>query len=230
MTISPGILPATANPRELISTRGSAGAMTSVSGTSSKKKFQPGQTVHKILKVCLQTSAGKLWPGVSVRFEVTSGGGFITNGMQVTDRLGAAALPRDSWTLGPIPGLQTVTATALEAGITHNPHLYRRIVLQEMQGSIIRIISGDGQSGPVNSSLPDQLLVEVLADDGISPVAGAQVSWKVTGSNDAPLVLATDNLGHSAIIITTGGTPGSYSATATLENGNVATFRFTVTP
>jgi len=184
MTASPGILPATANTRELISTRGSAGAMTSVCGTSSKKRFQPGQTVHKILRVRLQTSEGKLWPEVPVRLEVTSGGGSITNGMQITDRFGASSLPRDSWPLGPIPGLQTVTATALVAGITHNPHLYRRVVLQEMQGSTIRIVSGDNQSGPVNSSLPDQLLVEVLADDGISPVAGAQVSWQILGIKD----------------------------------------------
>jgi len=149
--------------------------------------------------------------------------------MQITDRLGAASLPRDSWTLGPIPGLQTVTATALVAGITHNPHLYRRVVLQEMQGSTIRIVAGDNQSGPVNSSLPDQLLVEVLADDGISPVAGAQVSWQILGINDTPLLLATDNLGISAIFITTGNNPGNYSVTAKLENGSSATFRFTVT-
>jgi len=55
--------------------------------------------------------------GITVTFDVTAGGGSITGASQVTDFRGDAALL--SWTLGPTPGTNTVTATS--TGLTGSP-------------------------------------------------------------------------------------------------------------
>jgi adhesin/invasin len=60
--------------------------------------------------------------GVNVDFAVTSGGGALTNPAQVTNAGGVAQV--GSWTLGPAPGGNTLTATVALPGITNNPVLF----------------------------------------------------------------------------------------------------------
>ncbi|PIP02845.1 MAG: hypothetical protein COX55_03085 [Zetaproteobacteria bacterium CG23_combo_of_CG06-09_8_20_14_all_54_7] len=202
--------------------------LTGICGTSSKRQFLPGAAVPEILRVRLSTKAGKLWQGITIRFEVASGGGTLSNGDQITDRLGAAALPRNAWVLGPAVGTQTVTATALVAGVEANPHLFRRVVAGELTGSIIRIVSGNGQSGPANSTLPLPLIVAVFAADGITPVAGANVTWQIIGGNT--IIIPSDNQGQSGVSLQTGGTPSANSVViARLDNGSSVSFIYSVT-
>ena len=54
------------------------------------------------------SGAGK--GGIRVTFAVTSGGGSLTGASQTTDADGIATV--GSWTLGPTPGMNTVTASA----------------------------------------------------------------------------------------------------------------------
>lgn len=220
-----------ATVNELAYQHATQGVLTGICGTSSKKRFQPGDSVAKILRVRLSTREGRFWPGITIQFEVASGGGTVTHAMQITDALGAAALPRNAWTLGPQSGIQTLTATALTTGIEGNPHLFRRVVVEEQVASIIHIISGDHQSGPVNTTLPEPLLVEILATDGITPVPDANVTWSIVGATGTTLLLTSDNQGLSSIIIQTGGYAAKqYLVTASLDNGSMVSFTFTVTP
>lgn len=58
-------------------------------------------------------------PGVTVTFAVSGGGGSITGGTQVTGSSGAATV--GSWAMGPLPGDNTLTATASLVGLAGNP-------------------------------------------------------------------------------------------------------------
>jgi hypothetical protein len=57
--------------------------------------------------------------GAVVVFAVIEGGGLVTGASQTTDANGRATA--DSWTLGLVPGNNTLTATVAGAGITGNP-------------------------------------------------------------------------------------------------------------
>lgn len=58
-------------------------------------------------------------PGVAVTFTVLSGGGFITGSNQVTGSDGTATV--GSWTLGPLPGDNSLSAVAGISGLIGNP-------------------------------------------------------------------------------------------------------------
>ncbi|HEV8124355.1 MAG TPA: kelch repeat-containing protein [Gemmatimonadales bacterium] len=58
-------------------------------------------------------------PGVTVVFTVALGGGSVTGGTQVTGSDGTATL--GSWTLGPLPGTNSLSATAGSSNLSGNP-------------------------------------------------------------------------------------------------------------
>jgi len=58
-------------------------------------------------------------PGVTVTFTVVQGGGSVTGGTQVTGSDGKATV--GSWSLGPLPGTNSLAATAGVSGLVGNP-------------------------------------------------------------------------------------------------------------
>jgi hypothetical protein len=69
--------------------------------------------------VVVRDPAGNATPGVAVTFAVASGGGAVSGASQTTNASGVATV--GSWTLGPVAGVNTLTATAAGAGISGNP-------------------------------------------------------------------------------------------------------------
>ena len=59
---------------------------------------------------------------VAVTFSVLSGAGRVTNGVRTTDAQGIATV--GSWTLGPVPGVQTLAARVEESGVSNNPIVF----------------------------------------------------------------------------------------------------------
>lgn len=57
--------------------------------------------------------------GITVTFAVSSGGGNVTDAVQITDATGVARVTK--WTLGNVAGANTLSATAAGSGFTGNP-------------------------------------------------------------------------------------------------------------
>ena len=90
----------------------------------------------------------------------------------------------------------------------------------------LTIVSGDGQTGQVGTTLADPLVVEVTDEDG-NPVAGVDVQWAAGGGGSvSDDIVATDDDGRSAVQRVLGGTPGEQTTTATVSGltGSPATF------
>jgi hypothetical protein len=68
-----------------------------------------GAAVPVAPSVVVRSERGEALSGLRVTFTVASGGGAVTGGVQTTDDQGRAAV--ESWTLGPVPGPNTLHAT-----------------------------------------------------------------------------------------------------------------------
>ena len=78
-----------------------------------------GTTLAIAPAAAVSDQSGNPVSNVSVTFAVASGGGSVTGGNTTTNTSGVATV--GSWTLGPLPGTNTVTATASGSGIAGNP-------------------------------------------------------------------------------------------------------------
>jgi adhesin/invasin len=78
-----------------------------------------GQPVAVPPAVLATDAYGNAVENLEVDFAVASGGGAITGAIQYTGATGTAAV--GSWTLGPTPGANTLTATGIGAGIAGSP-------------------------------------------------------------------------------------------------------------
>jgi hypothetical protein len=93
------------------------GAATQISAANSITTLTALQGSTVTARVVVKDLYGNPKSGVAVTFAVTSGGGSITGAAQVTNANGVAAV--GSWTLGPVAGTNTLTATS--AGLSGSP-------------------------------------------------------------------------------------------------------------
>jgi adhesin/invasin len=129
-----------------------------------------------------------------------------------------------SWTVSQTAGEQIITLEVPDVGSNN-------LVIEAVAGpaSELVMVSGDGQSAPVNSQLPEPLVVRVV-DQFENGVGGALIQWRTcdgAGSYDA----GTDGDGFSSAFQETGPEPGTYCVQATSAGltGSPVQFSFTVT-
>jgi adhesin/invasin len=109
--------------------------------------------------------------GVTVTFQVTSGGGSLTSGIQTTDATGLATV--GSWTLGAGTS-NTMTASVTLGGVTGNPVLFTASAATHIAIT---------QQPPANSPLGANFTVTVQLRDAanaLSPVNGAPLTISIT--------------------------------------------------
>jgi adhesin/invasin len=99
---------------------GQAATMTVVEGDD--QSAAAGVAVPVAPKVRARDAFGNNVDGVPVSFDVSAGGGSGTGAAQSTGADGTAAV--GSWTLGPTPGTNQLTATANTPGIMGNPIVF----------------------------------------------------------------------------------------------------------
>jgi photosystem II stability/assembly factor-like uncharacterized protein len=165
----------------------------------------PGQLLPQPL--ALRVARGTVpVAGVSVRFEVESGGGTLGAGPggswlyeTTTDVEGQATC---QWTLGPgavTPSrFQRVRATLIDKD--HLPTPGQVIVYCATASLELHYVSGDGQQGAASASLPYAL--EVRVANGGDGIAGAALRATVEdggGSVVGPTTLTTDSQGLAAV-------------------------------
>jgi adhesin/invasin len=164
-----------------------------------------------------------------VTFSIVSGGGSVE---PLTVTTGADGLAAASWRLGPSAGPQELQASTIQGGSSAQLEVPFTATAVAGSGSVLVGVSGDGQTGPVNSALPDSLVVKATDAVG-NPVANVEVTWSVTGGGSiTPVTVVTGADGLAAAERVLGGSAGAQSAHATVEGftGSPVTFSHTAVP
>ncbi|HEX5385797.1 MAG TPA: Ig-like domain-containing protein, partial [Gemmatimonadales bacterium] len=152
----------------------------------------------------------------TVAFVLIDGSGQITiNAGQLrpdTVRTDADGRAASRWTLGASAGAQRAEARVVGAA---NPLIAKFTATAGAgRAAALAAVSGDKQSAPAGAPLPDSLVVRA-SDAAGNPVAGASVTWSVTGggSVSAPTT-ATDAAGLTAVQRILGPNAGAQAAVA----------------
>jgi Bacterial Ig-like domain (group 1)./Beta-propeller repeat. len=167
-----------------------------------------------------------------VVFAITAGGGSLTGESQTTDSAGKATLTE--WTLGSVPGTNTLTATVAGSGVTGNPVTFSATGTAPVPASIAAN-SPTSQSAIVGTAVRVPPAVTVL-DHNKQGVAGVSVNFAATAGagNVSGATQTTDANGKAAVgSWVLGPAPGVNTLTATITGsgitGNPVTFSATGT-
>src|SRR5205814_755318 len=136
--------------------------------------------------------------GIRVDFAAVSGGGSVSPAFANT---GADGTARVTAILGPSAGPNGFEAS--NAALAGSPVRYGANGLAGPAAKLV-VVSGDGQSGPVGSALPQPLTVAAL-DAFANPVGGVSLSFAATSGGGSIAPASTSTLAD-----------GTASATATL--------------
>jgi hypothetical protein len=197
-----------------------------VSGNSQSATVSTALSAPLVVKVANAANGGVA--GVTVNWAVTAGGGQVSAATSVTNASGQAQI---TWTLGATVGAQTATATV--TGLTGSPVTFGATgTAPPPVPTQIALVSGNGQTGTVNTALAAPLVVKV-GDASNVGVSGVTVNWAVTagGGAVAAATSLTNASGQAQIAWTLGSTVGAQSATATVNGltGSPVTFSATGT-
>ncbi|NDD64580.1 MAG: hypothetical protein EBZ36_11500 [Acidobacteria bacterium] len=122
-----------------------------------------GAAVATAPSVIVRDSSNTPIAGVTVTFAVTTGGGRLTGATTTTNASGVATV--GSWTLGSVPGINTLTATS--PGLTGSP-----LTFTATANSGAPLGPGDPIGvalGPVSAHKPGSLLIYNLYSSGLNP-------------------------------------------------------------
>jgi hypothetical protein len=199
-------------------TSGSATGVAIVSGN--EQSGVPGTALAQPLVVQVNDASGNPVAGAPVTWVVTGGGGTLDPSTSTTDATGRAS---SVWTLGPAPGSNT--AEAVVSGVGQATFTATGLVGTPNE---IRIVSGNGQSGPAGQRLGSDLVVVVL-DERDNPIAGATVAWQVRsgGGSVDPATSTTDASGRASARWTLGTAPGNNTLEASVSGAGSVTFQAT---
>ncbi|HEV8598158.1 MAG TPA: hypothetical protein VGQ69_02250 [Gemmatimonadales bacterium] len=130
-----------------------------------------------------------------------------------------AQLARRSRATSLAPALAAAILAACTSGITGGPTL-----------ASLELVSGNSQSGPIGSTLPQPLIIRVSDEAGL-PVVGVTVHWQVTsgGGSVNPAESVTDASGQASTTWRLGGTLGVGTVTASLGGSASVLFSATAT-
>jgi hypothetical protein len=219
-----GLTSVSSDPIEVI-----AGGATQIAAASlTSQAAIVGTPVPAPPSVVVRDASGNPVAGVTVTFAITAGGGSLNGPIQVTDGTGVATV--GDWTLGPIAGTNTVTATATGTGIAGNPVSFNATGTAST-ASVVVLNAGNGQSATVGTAVATLPSVKVTDANG-NAVNGFAVSFAVgagggsiTGAN-----AVTNPQGIAAAgSWTLGTTAGTNTLTATATGLSGSPISFTAT-
>jgi Big-like domain-containing protein len=182
-----------------------------------------GSTLAAPLVVQVTDPFGNPIAGVTVTWTV-DGGGSVSAGTTTTGTDGTTSVQR---TLGGTAGVQHTFAGV--DGLAGSPVTFTATATAGA-ASGVTIVSGDGQTGPVSTELPNDLVVQVR-DTGGNAVPGVAVAWVVGtgGGSVTPTTSVTDASGRASAAWTLGSSPGANTVSAVVSGIGVVGFSATAT-
>ena len=197
-----------------------ASQLTMVSGNNQDALV--GSPLPQQLVVRATDDNGAPVAGVEITFTVTAGGGTVQPGIATTGINGSASA---TWTLGAAAGAQTLSATAPGT----NTVVFTATARENSARSAV-VVSGNGQTGAVNTVLPAPLVVRLLDGTG-APVPSATVLFAAGGSNGSvsPTSATTNANGEASTEWTLGTLAGAQRVIVTAEGVGPGTFTATAT-
>jgi hypothetical protein len=201
-----------AAPSVLFSASASAGGAAALALVSGDNQTAPaGSTLPESLIVRVSDRFGNPVSGTSVTW-TAFGGGSVSAAQVTTGANGRAGVRRS---LGSQTGEQETRATV--SGLSGSPVTFTHTATSSGggggggggDGSRVTIISGNDQSAPAGSELPEPLVIRVTDNAG-RPVSGAPVAWLVTdgGGSVDPVFGVTGGDGHASTRWTLGDNRG----------------------
>jgi hypothetical protein len=183
-----------------------------------------GLALPESLSVRIADRFGNPVPGVDVTWSVQRGGGTVSPSSVTSGSMGQA---RTAFMLGPRLD-STHVARASVAALAPADFV---AVATLPATALIAPTGGDGQTGTVQSTLPESLEVTVRLVDGRA-VRGSAVTWSTTDTSARldPQVGVTDSAGRARVRWLLGRIAGVQRADATTASLAPATFTATATP
>ncbi len=156
--------------------------------------------------------------GVAVTWTMVTGNGTITPRAAVTD---ANGIVRADWGLGTVVGSQSVRASVAGVGdvdftATATPG----------NPAEVTVVSGNGQSAAVGTTLPAPLVVRVVDPHG-NVVPGVTVNFTANGGSLSASTATTSTTGEAQTVWTLPTTAGPYATDASVPGLAVAQFTAT---
>jgi hypothetical protein len=203
---------------------GEPAALAVVGGNN--QSAQVGALLAEAVVVRVTDGTGRPVAGATVTFGVTStSGGELSPSTVITDNTGLASA---EWSLGTTAGEQTAEAR-IEAP-TVAPAALTAFAAAGIPARLQRV-SGDDQTAPVGTMLPDSLIVRATDAAG-NPVEGVGVTWSSPdGGALSAGALATGADGRAGIRRTLGPSAGAQTALASVNgvSGSPVSFSATAT-
>lgn len=208
--------PAASAPFTLNAVSESANGITAVSGDNQSGPV--GSTLAAPLVVQVADAFGNPIQGVQVTWTAV-GGGTVSSSTTPTDASGLTSVTR---TLGPAAGAQSTQASV--DGLAGSPVTFVHTATAGA-ASGVSIVSGDHQSGPVRTELPQPIVVEVR-DAQSNLVPSVAVTWVIGtgGGSVTPATTMTDQNGRASANWTMGSSPGPNTVSAVVSGIGVVEF------
>ena len=180
-----------------------------------------GAALAQPLVVTVRDQSGNPLSGQTVTFATTSGGTLGTT----TVTTNAQGQAQTTYMLGTTAGTQMVTARV--AGVT-NPATFS-FTGNATTASNLVVVSGNNQTGAINTALVNPLVVEVRDQYG-NIVPNSAITWTTTAGTFAGTPAATtDASGRATANFMFPATTGPVTVTAALASNPAATTTFTLT-
>jgi adhesin/invasin len=182
-----------------------------------------GAALGQSLVVEVDDAFGNPIPGVDVTW-TAEGGGSVSADKSTTGADGRTSVQR---TLGSTAGTQRTLASV--DGLAGSPVAFVHTAIAGA-ASGVSIVSGDQQTGPVSTELPQDLVVEVR-DAQSNAVPSVAVTWVIGtgGGTVTPATSSTDANGRATATWTMGALPGPNTVSAVVSGIGVAGFSATAT-
>jgi adhesin/invasin len=196
----------------------SANGLAAVSGDG--QTAPAGTALPDPLVVEVTDAFGNPIEGVTITW--TPDGGSVSEASTATDAEGRTSIIR---TLGPTAGVQTTLASS--EGLAGSPVVFTHTVTAGNASGVL-IVDGNNQTAAPRTTLPKDLVVQVVDEAGNAVVAAA-VTWVVTagGGTLSPTTGTTDENGRAATKWTLGATAGTNTAQAIVSGVGQAEFTAT---
>ncbi len=164
-------------------------SMTRVNGDGQRGQVEGALDENLVVRV--NDAGGSPIEGAIVRFAVSKKGGSLSEISVFTDAVGYAFT---YWTLGQKTGKHEVVASMADISSTVN----FSATATAGAASSIRLVSGNKQVGPAESTLTEPAVVRVTDRFG-NPVEGHRITWIATsgGGSMDPAESLTDENGHA---------------------------------